>query len=58
MLVAKNKKQKNIEQKQYCNKFNKDFLNGLLKSKDFTLHAKIHIVQVMVFPLVMYTCES
>ena len=33
-------------------------LNSILKSRDFTLPTKIHIVKVMVFPLVMYGCES
>ena len=30
----------------------------LLKSKDITLPAKVHIVKAMVFPVVMYGCES
>ena len=29
-----------------------------VKSKDVTLLTKIHIVQAMVFPVVMYRCES
>ena len=33
-------------------------LDSILKSKDFILPAKIHIVKAMVFPLVMYGCES
>ena len=33
-------------------------LNSILKSRDFTLPTKIHIVKVMVFPLVMYGCKS
>ena len=32
--------------------------DSVLKSKDITLPAKVHIVKVMVFPVVMYTCES
>ena len=33
-------------------------LDGLLKSRDITLSTKVHIVKAMVFPVVMYGCES
>ena len=33
-------------------------LDSVLRSKDITLLAKVHIVKVMVFPVVMYRCES
>ena len=33
-------------------------LDSILKSKDITLLTKIHIVKAMVFPVVMYGCES
>ena len=33
-------------------------LDSILKSRDITLPAKVHLVQVMVFPVVMYGCES
>ena len=33
-------------------------LDTLFKSKDITLLTKVHIVKAMVFPLVMYVCES
>ena len=33
-------------------------INSVLESKDSTLLAKIHTVKVMVFPVVMYGCES
>ena len=33
-------------------------LDIVLKSKDSTLLTKIHIVKAMVFPVVMYSCES
>ena len=32
--------------------------DSVLKSKDITLLTKVCIVQVMVFPVVMYRCES
>ena len=33
-------------------------LDSIFKSKDITLPTKIHLVKAMVFPLVMYGCES
>ena len=33
-------------------------LDTVLKSKDITLPTKIHLVKAMVFPVVMYGCES
>ena len=33
-------------------------LDSVLKNSDITLPTKIHIVQAMVFPVVMYRCES
>ena len=33
-------------------------LDSLLKHRDMTLPAKVHIVKAMVFPVVMYGCES
>ena len=33
-------------------------LNSILKSRDITLLTKICLVKVMVFPVVMYGCES
>ena len=33
-------------------------LGSILKSRDITLPAKVHLVKAMVFPLVMYGCES
>ena len=33
-------------------------LGGILKSRDITLPTKIHLVKAMVFPAVMYGCES
>ena len=33
-------------------------LDGLLKSRDITLLTKVHLVKVMLFPVVMYGCES
>ena len=33
-------------------------LDNILKSKDITLPTKVHIVKAMVFPVIMYGCES
>ena len=33
-------------------------LVSILKSRDITLPTKVHLVKVMVFPVVMYGCES
>ena len=33
-------------------------LDSILKSKNITLLTKVHIVKAMVFPVVMYGCES
>ena len=34
------------------------FLDGVLKSRDITLPTKVHVVKAMVFPVIMYRCES
>ena len=33
-------------------------LESILKSRDITLPTKVHLVKAMVFPIVMYGCES
>ena len=33
-------------------------LDSILKSRDTTLPTKVHLVKAMVFPVVMYGCES
>ena len=33
-------------------------LDSILKSKDITVPRKVHLVKAMVFPVVMYRCES
>ena len=33
-------------------------VDNILKSKDITLPTKVHVVKAMVFPVVMYGCES
>ena len=32
--------------------------DSILKSRDITLLTKVHLVKIMVFPVVMYGCES
>ena len=33
-------------------------IDSILKSRDITLSTKVHLVKVMIFPIVMYGCES
>ena len=33
-------------------------IDSILKSRDMTLSTKVRLVKVMVFPVVMYVCES
>ena len=33
-------------------------LDSILKSRDITLPTKVHLIKAMVFPVVMYRCES
>ena len=33
-------------------------LDSILKSRDFTLPTKVHLIKAMVFPVVMFGCES
>ena len=33
-------------------------LDNILKNRDITLSIKVHLVKAMVFPVVMYGCES
>ena len=33
-------------------------VDSILKSRDITLPTKVHLVKAMVFPVVMYECES
>ena len=33
-------------------------IDSILKSRDITLPTKVHLVKVMVFPVVIYGCES
>ena len=34
------------------------YLDSVLKSRDITLPTKVHIVKAMVFPVVIYVCDS
>ena len=33
-------------------------LDSILKNRDITLPTKVHLVKAMIFPVVMYGCES
>ena len=34
------------------------YLDSILKSRDITLSTRVHLVKAMVFPVIMYGCES
>ena len=38
--------------------FSRQDLDSILKSRDITLPTEVHLVKAMVFPVVMYGCES
>ena len=33
-------------------------LDGVLKSRDITLPTEVHVIKAVVFPIVMYGCDS
>ena len=37
---------------------NSELLDSILKSRDITLPTNVHLVKAMVFPVVMYGCET
>ena len=45
-------------QEDYFKKINAENLDSILKSRVITLPTKVHPVKAMVFPVVMYGCES
>ena len=47
-----------IERRLLLGRKGMTILDSILKSKDFTLPTKVHLVKTMVFPVVMYGCES
>ena len=49
-----------IKLKDACSLLKKAMTNldSILKSRDITLLTKVHLVKAMVFPVVMYGCES
>ena len=50
----------NLSQHQGLFQMSQLFTSGgrILKSRDITLPTKVHLVKAMVFPVVMYGCES
>ena len=52
LMVMKLKDTYSLEEKLTTN------LDGIFKSRDITLPTKVHLVKAMVFPVVMYGCES
>ena len=52
VIAAMKLKDKRLRRKAMTN------LDSILKSRDITLPTKVHIVKAMVFPVVIYGCES
>ena len=52
IAAMKLKKKTLLERKVMTN------LDSILKSRDITLPTNVHLVKAMVFPVVMYGCES
>ena len=47
-----------IKRRLLCGRKAMTNLDSILKSRDITLPTKVHLVKAMVFPVVMYGCES
>ena len=47
-----------VKLKDVCSSEGKANLDSRLKSRDITLQTKVHRVKAMVFPVVVYRCES
>ena len=47
-----------LEEKQWPRKATDQWLDSILKSRDITLTTKVRLVKAIVFPVVMYGCES
>ena len=47
-----------LEERKFLMKLGIVNLDGILKSRDISLPTNVHLVKVMVFPVVMYGCES
>ena len=56
--VLKSKKIKKASGKNKKKKSKKEKKNRNIKSRDITLPTKVCLVKAMVFPVVMYECES
>ena len=47
-----------IQRRLLCGRKAMTNLDSILKSRDITLPTKVHLLKAMVFPVVMYGCES
>ena len=47
-----------IKRRLFLGKKAMTYLDSILKSRDITLPRKVHLIKAMVFPVVMYGCES
>ena len=58
MVTAAIKKKKTTKKNTLLGRKAMTNLDSILKSSDITLPIKVHLVKDMVFPVVMYGCES
>ena len=47
-----------IKRRLFLGRKDMTYLDSIFKSRDITLPTKVHLVKAMVFPVVMYGCES
>ena len=47
-----------IKRRLFLGKKAMTYLDSILKSRDITLPTKVFIVKAMIFPVIMYECES
>ena len=57
-ITADGKCSHEIERRLFLGRKAMTNLDSILKSRDVTLPTKVHLVKAMVFPVVMYGCES
>ena len=57
-IMAESEEELKIERRLLLGRKVMTNINSILESRDITLSTEVHIVKVMVFPVVMYGCES
>ena len=57
-IIADGDCSREIKRRLFLGRKSMTNLDNILKSRDITLPTKVHIVRAMVFPVIMYGCES